>query len=197
MAETAIEDLYDIMRDPASGLRQRLNAAVSASRVERLAMPGETLPEAVMFLREIIGTEHEGSRFRVEYRREAAAALAYYERRVKKAELQYKVADQDERLRQWRGVLNGCIRVHLGRRNLWPGRRDILFKPADPIELPPYDPELGLAALLYAGSRKAKRPRAIDERSVPTIASDAQRIEILRSIAKVTHGRLKQFGLAG
>ena len=66
MAETAIGDLYDIMRDPASGLRQRLNAA---SRVERLSMPGESEPEAVLFLRSIIDAEHEGSRFRVEYRR--------------------------------------------------------------------------------------------------------------------------------
>jgi hypothetical protein len=197
MAETAIDDLYDIMRDPASGMRQRLNAAISASRVERLSMPGEAMPEAVLFLREIVGTEHEGSRFRVEYRREAASALSYSERRAKKAELQYSVPDQDERHRQWRGVLNGCIRLHLGRRGLWPERRNVLFRPDDTLEMPPHDPELGLAALLYAGSRKARRPRAIDERSVPTIASDAQRLEILRSIAKVTHGRLKRFGLAG
>jgi hypothetical protein len=106
----AIADLLEIMRDATATPRDRLNAAVSASRVERLQMPGETPPECVQYLRSIIDDVSVATNLR----REAAAACAYYERRSKKAALLYNVADQDEKRRQWRGILNGCIRYHLG-----------------------------------------------------------------------------------
>ena len=105
MAETALEDLYDIMRDPASRLRNRLNAAVAASRIVKVVMPSEPLPECVQFLDEIIGTEHGGSRFKVEYRREAATAKGYYEKRVNAAVLKLGIPEVAEPLVLHRGEL--------------------------------------------------------------------------------------------
>lgn len=199
MAEPALETLLDIVRDPASGLRNRLSAAVAASRVSTLAMPGEQPPEAVMYLREIVGTEHEGSRFRVEFRREAATALSYYERRCKKAELQYVVPDQDEQKRQWRAVINGCLRIHLEKRGL-SRRKDVLIGTDDQIAMPAaIDPEVALSAVLLGGNRheRRRRQKAIDERVTGTWSgTEAERQEILRAIGQVMHHRLLQFGLA-
>lgn len=65
MAETrAIHDLYAIMSDGTAGIRNRINAAVSASRVEPLAMPGESEPPVVVFLREVVACEYAGLMFR-------------------------------------------------------------------------------------------------------------------------------------
>jgi hypothetical protein len=68
------------MNDGTVGIRNRLNAAVSASRVSPLSMPGESAPPAVVFLRSIVECEHAGLMFRYDYRREAAQALAYWGR---------------------------------------------------------------------------------------------------------------------
>jgi hypothetical protein len=200
MAKPALDDLYDIMRDPASGLRNRINAAIAASRVERLAMPGEAMPEAVLFLREIVGTEHEGSRFRVEYRRECATALSYYERRVAKMALTFSVADVDERRRQWRSLVNGAIRFHLAKIGKWPERKDILFTAADALEVPAdaADPEVVLSGLLLGSSNRQQRRRqkAIDERATELWSGDeSQRRELLRPIARLAAQRLQEFGL--
>jgi hypothetical protein len=163
-------------------------------------MPGESEPEAVLFLRDIVGTEHEGSRFRVEYRREAAAALSYWERRCKKAELQYNVPDENERRASWRKLVNGGIRIHLGKIGRWPQDKHILFGAGDEIDvagLP--DPDLVLSGLLFGGNRpQRRRRRAIDERT-PAVWSgtEAERKAMLRPLAQLVHQRLKAFGLAG
>jgi hypothetical protein len=195
---TGLDQLYDIMRDPVSGLRNRLIAAIAASRVERLAMPGESEPEGVIFLREIVGTEREGSRFKVEYRREAASALSYWERRCKKAALSFDVADQDERREKWRRVLNGLIRHHLHRRHLWPQRKDVLFGPNDHFEMPGDDPDRALnAILLPPANRHERRKRTIDDPGrTPVIGSETERLSIIKPVAEAVLARLRKFDLA-
>jgi hypothetical protein len=200
MAKPALDDLYDIMRDGTAGIRNRLNAAISASRVERLAMPGEPEPPAVAFLRTIVAGQHAGLMFRHDYRRESASALAYWERRCKRAELQYDVADADERRDSWCKLVNGGIRLHLGKIGRWPQDKHVLLTAADEIDvtgLP--DPDLVLSALLIGGHNRhaRRRLRAIDER-VPAVwsGSENERNALLRSLAKLVHQRLKEFGMA-
>ena len=199
MAEPALETLLDIVRDPASGLRNRLSAAIAASRVERLAMPGEQAPEGVLFLREIVGTEHEGSRFRVEYRLEAGRALSYYERRTRKAELQFEVPDQAERRESWRKLINSALRVHLSKHGYWPAGKDMLLQPGDEFEMPALDPEIAYSAMMLGGNRHQRRHRqkVLDERLPGKWTGDeTERAELIRVIATAAHQRLLQFGLA-
>jgi hypothetical protein len=157
MAETRpIHDLDAIVNDGTAGLRNRLNAAIYASRVEKLAMPGETEPPAVVFVRSVVALEHAGTMFRYDYRRESAAALAYWERRCKKAELQYKVPDENERRASWRRILNGVLCAHLGKH---PRRNDVLFKVSDTFEMPPCSPEVALSAILLGANSPQRRRR--------------------------------------
>jgi hypothetical protein len=202
MAERALDDLYQIMADQSVGLRNRLNAAISASRVEPLSMPGEPEPQGVRFLRWIIETEGaDGLRFSPQFRRESAAALAYYQRRAQKAQLLYNVADADERRETWRRILNGALRVHLGKHGHWPQRTDVLLTAADKIDvagLP--DPELVLSALLLGGGNRQerrRRQRTVDERVVALWSgTEEERRALIRPVAKAVHQRLLLFGLA-
>jgi hypothetical protein len=162
-------------------------------------MPGESEPPAVVFLREVVACEYAGLMFRHDYRREAAAALAYWERRCRKAELLYSVSDQEERQRQWRSLINGGIRLALARTGRWPADKHILLGPDDPFELPAVDAEHALNSLLMpaASTRKTRRQRAIDERGLPPgVSSEAERLELLRPLAQLVHARLREFGLA-
>jgi hypothetical protein len=94
MAETAaILELYAIMRDHGARERDRLNSAISASRVEPLTLPGEQRPPGVEWLRKMV----EDLTAPTGYRREAASALAYWERRAAKMAVTYEVADADQR----------------------------------------------------------------------------------------------------
>jgi hypothetical protein len=179
----AIANLLEIMRDTTATPRDRLNAAVSASRVEKLQMPGEAPPESMQCLRGIID---DGS-VATNLRREAAAACAYFERRSKKAAIAFNVADLDEKRRQWRKLVNGGIRVHLGKIGRWPADKRMPFSAVDEFELPACDPDLALSALR----------KAIDERVPGTWSgSEAERRELLLPLARIIHQRLAQFGLA-
>jgi hypothetical protein len=78
MAETGLTDLLVIMRDRKIGMRDRLNAAVSASRVSPLAMSGEAEPPAIAFLRWLLAYKAaDGEQFSPSFRRESAAAIAF------------------------------------------------------------------------------------------------------------------------
>lgn len=68
-AKDAISELYAIMRDHGASERDRLNAAISASTVEKLAMPGEAVPECITSLRKMVD-DHSAP---TSYRRESAA----------------------------------------------------------------------------------------------------------------------------
>ena len=150
-------------------------------------MPGESEPPAVVFLRSIVACEHAGLMFRYDYRREAAAALSYWERRCKKVELQYSVPDEAERRTSWRRILNGALRIHLGKHGRWPADKRVLFSAVDEFELPACDPDLALSALR----------KAIDERVPGTWSgTEAERRELLLPLARLVHQRLAQFGLA-
>jgi hypothetical protein len=99
-----------------------------------------------------------------------------------------------------RGVINGSLRIHLGRHAHWPARKDVLFKAADELEAPASDPDLVLSALLLGGSNRQlgrRRQRAIDERvSAQWSGTEAERRELLRPLARLVHARLREFGLA-
>jgi hypothetical protein len=188
----ALDDLYGLMRDPAVSMRVRLTSAISASRVEPLAMPGMEPPPAVAFLRNIMTYRYQGKAYRAEWRRMAGAALAYWERRAAMAQLKFNVADHDERRAEWHRILNGSIRRHLWAHHRWPQDKAALIGPDEAFEMPAHDPELGLSALLLPGERHNSRRRqtAIDEPEAPRIASEAQRRDILRDIAVVVQRRL-------
>jgi hypothetical protein len=178
----AIADLLSIMNDEAASPRDRLNSAVSASRVSPLALVGEILPPAVVYLRDVIDDPEAPTN----YRREAAAALAYYQRRVKKAELLYSVADQDERRETWRRVLNACIcyQCRLNGRQ----HKSVLLTADDTFQTPACEPEFALAALL-GGSNRQHRRRAqqtkIDERIqvVTWAGSEQERRQVIAQVA--------------
>ena len=159
-------------------------------------MPGEAPPEFVRYLRAIIDDVSAATNFR----REAAAACAYFERRSQKAALDFDVRDLDEKRQIWTRILNACLRYHLGRANAWPTRRDVLFRDGDEFEMPSGEPEQVLTALLQpAGSNRhaRRRQRAIDDPGeLPVIASEAERFALIRPIARLVHTRLKEFGLA-
>lgn len=201
MAKTGLTDLYQIMRDQTVGMRQRINAAVSASRVEALSMPDEAPPEAIVFLRHVIDAEFDnGARFSPQFRRESAAAVSYWERRCKKAELTFGVPDLDEKRRAWRALINGAIRLHLSKVGRWPQDSRVLLGPNDPFEVPAADPETTLSALLLGGhnrQERRRRQRSIDERT-PGVWSGTQeeRRELIRPLARLAHQRLAQFDLA-
>jgi hypothetical protein len=200
MAKTALEDLYDIMNDGVAGISNRIRAATAASRVEPLAMPGEDEPPAVMFLRSIVASQHKGLMFHYDHRTAAAQALAYWERRCKKAELQYDVADEAERTNAWRRLINGGIRFHLTQHNRWPRDKHILIGSDEPFELPPHDPSLVLSALMLGGNRQARRrlKRAIDEPVTGVWSgTEEERQALLRVLAVAMHQRLAEFKLAG
>jgi len=192
---TAVDDLLELMRDKTLSLRQRLNAAVSASRVERLQLPGEAPPESIKFLRWILDFRGQGgAQLDPAFRREAAAATAYYERRSKKNALQYDVVDLEERRRQWVRILNACLRHHLRQRGR-PLRQEMLFALADEFAAPPCEPERALIVLLQpAGGqqRSHRRLRAIDDPGLPATATEAERHEIVRAIAGILQRRLAE-----
>lgn len=185
----AIEQLYELMRDQSVNMRVRLNSAVSASRVEPLAMPGEDPPPAVAFLRNIIHASLHGTRYNPEWRRQAGAALAYYERRAKKAELMYQVPDQDERNAAWKRNLDSISRQQLWGAGKWPDHSDLLRRP---YTTPACDPELAITAMLIPAEQKHRRRKAIDQPVNERVASSAHRLQILRSVAKCLQDRMAE-----
>jgi hypothetical protein len=196
--ETAISALLKIMRNETTSPRDRLNAAVSASRVERLQMPGEAPPASVQYLRDIIDDDSAATNFR----REAAAATAYFERRSRKAALSFAISDVDAKRETWRRLLNGALRHHFWRHGRWPQDKALLLGQADEIDivgLP--DPEIVTAALLVpAGNRHTRRrQRAIDEPVTTGVWSgtESERKEVLRPLARAVHARLAQFESVG
>lgn len=203
MAERALDDLLAIMRDQRVGMRDRINASISASRVSALTLPGESEPEAVVFLRWIIDFDggQKGERFSPSFRREAAAALSFWQRRAAKMALTYEVPDQTERAAGWRKLINGAIRLHLSEHDLWPARRDILLTAAEEIvdvaSLP--DPERVLSALMLpaGGNRHARRRlKAIDERLADIfLGTEAERLALIKPLALLAEARLAEFGL--
>ena len=194
---TAVADLLEIMGDRTVSLRQRLNAAVSASRVERLQLPGEAPPASIVFLRWIINFKGAGGvQLDPTFRREAAAATAYFERRSAKAALTYDIADLDTKRRQWRDLINGSLRRLMQRG--W-GSAEALIGPDDPFEMPVEDPERCQAALLQerGSTRTRRRLRAVDDPgTLPAIASEAERAALIRAIAKAAHRRLAEVSAA-
>jgi hypothetical protein len=200
MVERGLADLLTIMRDQQVKMRDRINAAVSASRVSALAMPGEPDPPALAFLRWVIDYKRDGIQFPHSWRREAAAAISFWERKCKRAELLYQVPDQSEHRESWRRLINGALRYHLGRNDMWPGRKDILLAPGDDFQPPAgVDPETVFAALtLPAGNRQARRrQKAIDERMASVWnGTEEQRITLLKPLAVLMRQRLMEFGLA-
>jgi len=186
--EGALEQLYELMRDQHVNMRVRLNSAVSASRVEPLTMPGEEPTPAVAFLRNIIHVSHHGTRYNPEWRRQAGAALAYYERRAKKAELQYEVPDQDQRRAGWKRNLDSLLRQRLQADGKWPGSRAAL---AQPFAIPNADPELAVSALLMSAEQGTKpRQKAIDQPIGERITNRGQRVLVLRDVAVCLRERM-------
>jgi hypothetical protein len=190
----ALEDLYAIMNDKTAGIPARLRAGVAASRTERLAMPGEEEPPAVVFLRSIVNCEHPGLMFHHNYRTAAAEALAYWERRCKRAELQYDVPDDTELRTKWRRILNGLIRAHLVTTQRWPRDEYFLIAADEPFTMPAGDPDTTLAALLLGGqNRHAKRrQKAIDQPVASGMwsGSEEQRLALIRPLAELVRQRI-------
>lgn len=184
----AIANLIDIMRDETASPRDRINAAVSASRVQKLQLPGEEPPESVAYLRSLIDDPITPTN----HRREAAAACAYFERRSAKAALTFEVADLTEQQRQLDRIANAALRYQLTtRQGAWPIQRDLL-QPDAPM--PPANPELPLAALLMpvTTTQHAKRKRrAVDDPGgTPIIGSQRERRAAILPVAKVCAQRL-------
>jgi hypothetical protein len=195
--KSGLADLLAIMRDTDLAMRDRLSAGISASRVSSLAMGGEPEPEAVRFLRWITDA---GERFSAQWRREAAQALAYWERRVAKMAVTFDVADEAERREKWRRICNAGIRHHLWLHNRWPRDKHILLTASDAFEVPDIDPDAVLSALFVGAQNRHQRRRlkAIDERVTGTWSgSEAERVELLRVLAVAMHQRLEQFKLTG
>jgi hypothetical protein len=182
--ETALEQLYQIMRDLAAPMRVRLNSAVSASRVEPLVTHGDKPPPAVSFLQHIIQFRKDGKAYKADYRRTAGAALAYYERRAKKAELLYKIPNLDQRNNNTRRLLNSLLRQHLWAAARWPQDKHLLLGPAD--DIPDINPELAISALLLdapnQSSPKAKQ-KAVDQPLATQVETPLHRQQILRNVA--------------
>jgi hypothetical protein len=192
----AIPFLLAIMTNATASPRDRLNAAVAASRVEKLQMPGEPAPESVRFLRDIIADDEAPTNLRLE----AATACAYFERRSQKAALTFDVADVDEKRRQWRRLVNGGIRHHLAKHGRWPADKAALLGPDDAFDLPEVDPNLVLSALLLGGSNRhaRRRQKAIDQPVTGVWSgSERERTELLKVLAQAMHQRLAEFKLAG
>jgi hypothetical protein len=193
--QRGLDDLLSIMRDQSVKARDRLNAAVSASRVSALAMPGDEAPEAVKYLRYIIDYMKDGIQFPAAWRREAASAVSYYERRAAKNALQFQVTDTAEQNREWRALLNGVLRRHLWHAKRWPRDRAVLFAVDEALPAMPCDPSLALTALMLPFDRHSRRARrkGLDEPDMVAITSEEQRRDILRAIARCMHRRLSEF----
>lgn len=187
--KSGLADLIHIMRDETVPMRQRITAGIAASRVERLAMAGELEPEGVRFLRWITASE-----FNPLFRREAAQALAYYERRVAKMAVTFDVADEAELRTKWMRILNGCIRAHLAKHQRWPQDKHLLIGPNETFKKPSGDPDTALSALLLAGNNRhaRRRQRKIDEpvSSGMWSGSEQERLELIRPIAELIHERI-------
>ena len=195
MPEAAIDTLLELMADRTLSLRQRLNAAVSASRVERLQLPGEAPPASIVFLRWVLDFRGQGgAQFDPSFRRESAAALAYFERRSKKHALQFDIVDLTERHKQWVRILNACLRYHLRQRGQ-PLRQDMLFRNDDEFAAPPCEPERAMAVLLLPADgqqRSQRRLRSIDDPGLPANVSETERLQIVRAIALILQRRLAE-----
>jgi len=191
--QTALSQLYELMRDNSVSMRVRLNSAIRASRVEPLAMPGEEPPPAVAFLRNIMNFRHNGQSYSAGWRSEAGSALAYYERRARKAELQYEVPDQEERIAAWKRTLDSLLRQRIWAKGHWPEDRDAL---AIPFTAPECDPDLATTALIVPVEQQQRRVRqkAIDEPIAERISSNRQRLEILREVAVSLQQRVMGLG---
>ena len=180
----AIANLLAIMRDEAEEVRDRLNAAISASRVEKLQLPGEEPPESVAYLRILVDDVDQPTRFR----REAAAALAYFERRSAKAALTFEVADTSEQRRQWTTIANAALRYRLTTSSTWPENRDTLGE----ADEPPANPDLTVAAMLMPARRQTARKRkALDDPGgTPAITSERDRRTAIMPLARICHERM-------
>ena len=178
----AIANLLDIMRDEAASPRDRINAAVSASRVQKLQLPGEEPPESVAYLRSLIDDIDVATNFR----REAAAACAYFERRSKKAALTFEVADLTEQQRQWANIANACLRYQLTASGDWPDARNLLQQD---MPTPTTNPETTIPALLMPVTRArstTRKRRAVDDPGgTPIINSERERRDAIKPIAKL------------
>jgi hypothetical protein len=183
--DQGLNDLYDLMNDQSISLRQRIYAAVSASRVEPLGLIGDE-PPAVVFLRSIVNFNLEGKTYAAAHRHLAAQALAYWERRAKQAAIKFAVTDDAERIAAWRRINNGTIRYAIVKNNRWPQDKHSLIAPNDSeFARPAYDPELVLSAIFLPGEHtKKRRAKAIDEPDKPIIGSENHRREILSTIAR-------------
>ena len=184
--DQALGDLYDLMNDQTVGLQERIYAARSASRVEPLGLLGDE-PPAVAFLRNIIAFRAHGKPYSAVFRHQAAAALAYWERRAKQAAIKFAVTDDTERTTAWRRISNGTIRYAISKNNRWPQDKLSLIAPNNTeFARPPHDPELAINAIFLPGEHtKKQRAKAIDEPDKPTIASEKQRINIIAALAAV------------
>jgi hypothetical protein len=189
----ALDSLYALMRDPTLSTRVRLTSAISASRVEPLEGPGTQPPPGVAYLRAFLAYRFQGKAYRAEWRREAAGALSYYERRSHINALKFQTPDDAEHRAQWRRILNGLIRRHLSAHAQWPQRKAILIGPAETFAYPPHHPELALAALMLPADHHARkaRKRSLDQPDAPQIADETERLEVLAAIAQVMHRRLE------
>jgi hypothetical protein len=186
--KSAIAELYAIMLDTSLEFRHRHNASVSASRVEPLALePGTPEPPAVTFLRATLNPDNNHP---PQFRREAGAALAYFERRHAKASLKFNVDNSSETRTAWSRILNAAIRAHLWKHHRWPADKHLLITPNQITNLPAYPPETALSAILSPQTRKPARRKALDQPDSPTVTSPEQRQEILRFIAQTIHAHL-------
>ena len=181
----AIANLLQIMRDDSASPRDRINAAVSASRVQKLQLPGEEPPESVAYLRSLLDDIDVATNLR----REAAAAVAYFERRSAKAALNFEVADASEQQRQWVTVINACIRYELttrpGSNRSWPEDRELLRQGDVPTPATATEPTV--AAILLPVSRLAGRRRTKhidDPGGMPIFASERERKAAIQPAAR-------------
>lgn len=176
----AIANLLDIMRDESASPRDRINAAVSASRVEKLQLPGDEPPESIAYLRFLADHPDVPTNFR----REAAAACAYFERRSAKAALTFEVADTSEQRSQWAAIARAALRARLSRASTWPECRELL-RSTETIKAPTSSPEQAIAALLTTAHTQTtqRRRRAIDDPGGPAINSERERRAAIRAVA--------------
>jgi hypothetical protein len=177
----AILNLLDIMRDESASPRDRINAAVSASRVEKLQLPGDEPPESIAYLRSLLDDQDVPTNFR----REAAAACAYFERRSAKAALTFEVADTSEQRKQWAVIAKAALRARLSTTSAWPDHRHLLRSTEQIHQPPTSSPELAIAAMLTAAHSQAsqRKRRAIDDPGGPTINSERERRLAIRALA--------------
>lgn len=191
--QNALNDLYQLMRDQSISTRARIDAAVSASRVEPATQPHEQPPPAVQFLRNAITFRHNGKPYQAELRRKAGSALAFWERRAAVAAMKFSVADNTEITNAWRRTLNGLIRHHLWKDGRWPADKHLLIDPDDSsFDRPPHDPKLALDAILVPGQRQHAKRKAFDQPDQPHITSEEQREQILADLAKSLQTHLEK-----